>query len=122
MKNKMRDAIPFYRILSVFCFVLTTLLVIRRLIVIELTPINILIALFWPIIGVYITLQFINHDGYTVGAPEVLFYLFILYCSLYFLIDTFVIITQGSIIIEVITLNIVISILGWSGILAFVFL
>jgi len=119
---KMRDAIPFYRILSVFCFVLTTLLVVRRIIVIELTPLNILLAFIWPVVGLYIAIQFINHDGYTTGAPEVLFYLFILYCSIYFLIDTSVIITQGLLGSEIITLNIVISILGWSGILAFIFL
>ena len=119
---KMRDSIPFYRILSIFTSALTVLLLIRRIIVIEYAPINVLIALFWPIIGAYVTLQFVNRDGYTFSVAEGLFLLLLLYCALYFLIDTIIVVPQGLISVEILSLNVIIIILGWLGILSYVFL
>jgi len=122
MKVKMRDSIPFYRILSIFSSALMVLILIKRLIVIEYTPINILFALFWPIVGAYVTLKFVNRDGYTFSIAEFLFLMLILYCALYFLIDTIIILPQGVLAIELLSLNVMIIIIGWLGVLSYVFL
>lgn len=119
---KMRDSIPFYRILSIFSAALTAFLLMRRFIVIEYTPVNILMALFWPIVGIYVTIEFVNRDGYTFSLPEGLFLLLLLYSALYFLIDTIITLPQGLISTEILSLNIIIIVSSWLGILSYVFL
>ena len=122
---KLREARDFYRILGVICLALSILLIIRRLYIIEFNLLLLLIGLFWPIIGFIIFLKFLNRDGYPASVPEGLFYLFILYCAIYFLIDTFVILVfmgQEVATLTIIGLNVIIAIVGMVGILSYAFL
>lgn len=121
---KMRDAEVFYRILSLFVFTLSSLLLIRRLLIVQFDLFQLLLGLAWPLIGLYIGIKFLNPEGYTMSLQEGLFYLFILYCSLYFLIDTILVILfapQDMAPLIIISLNVIITVVGWSGILTFIF-
>ena len=119
----MREAKDFYRLLSIFCFTLSGLMIIRRVLLVEYILIQLLTGLFWPIVGLFIGLKFLKMDGYTMTVQEGAFYVFVLYCSFYFLIDMIIIIFILALAIDltIITLNVVITIMGWLAILSYVF-
>ena len=115
---KLGDAEKFYRFLSIFTLLLTILLIIRRAIIVEGSPIEFLFGMGWPIIGSIITIGFINRDGYTLSVQECLFYVFILYCSIYFFIHIFI---TPQISPEILAIDIGISLVGAGGIISYIF-
>ena len=119
----MREAKDFYRLLSIFCFVLSGLMVIRKILLVEFSLIQLLMGLFWPIVGLLIGLKFLQMDGYTMTVQEGAFYVFVLYCSFYFFIDMLIniFILALAIDLTIITLNVFITLMGWIAILSYVF-
>lgn len=119
----MREAKDFYRLLSIFCFLLSGFILIRKMLLVEFSLIPLLTGLFWAIIGFIIALKFLNMDGYAMTVQEGMFYVFILYCSFYFLLDLLynLLFLSVSMDMAITTLNLMITTIGWLGILAYIY-
>ena len=119
---KLTEAKIFHRILSLICFPLSVLLVTRWILVPEFDIISILTGSFWPIIGFIVAVLFLKRDGYTTSASEIMFFLFILYCGIYFIIPSISMLLNPlySDNFLVIILNFIIIGLGWCGIAYYV--
>ena len=115
---RLTNATVFYRTLSLICFFLSMLLILKGILVLEIDIINILTGFFWPIVGMIIAILFLKKDGYTTSASEIMFFLFILYCGIYLIFPSISILfgTQFAENSLLITLNFIIIGLGWLGI------
>ncbi len=119
---KLTDAKVFYRTLSLVCFPLSIFLLIQRFLVLELDFFSLLTGFLFPIIGIIVAILFLKKDGYTTSASEIMFYLFILYCGVYFIFPSISLLTNSN-LIEIsflIVLNFIILGLGWIGILYYI--
>ena len=79
-----------------------------------------LLGLIWPFMGIHCAIEFLLRDKW--GWGGILFHIFILYCSIYYLILIIIAIFSFSYQFEFIfpfLLNLVISVLGWFGFLLY---
>jgi hypothetical protein len=90
--------------------------------VLEPDIMNILSGFFWPIVGFIAAILFLKRDGYTTSASEIMFFLFILYCSIYFIFPSISMLSDPQLATNIllIVLNFIIIGLGWIGIAYYV--
>jgi len=116
--KKLIDADKFYRTLSLICFPLSILLILRRLFLLQHDMISLIFGFFWPLVGIIISVLFLKRDGYTISASEIMFYFFILYCSIYFIFTTVSLLISPELSqnLFILPLNFLILGFGWLGI------
>jgi hypothetical protein len=74
------------------------------------------LALLWPLLGIWCAVEFFRKDIW--GWGGILFHFFILYCAIYYAIQTIIFLINFNLNIQsvlLIMLNFIIALLGWVG-------